>query len=711
MATTDKTSADAPDLTAIFDNLFIGNLASATTLRDHPELGITHVLSVCPEYPETSPSPNGEPSAGVTRCPTVAQPRHRCIPIQDSEYEDILIHLPSAIAFIKDALDSSQSEATASKDGETCVQERVDAKPNVTARERSYVASIRKPKVLVHCVMGISRSTTVVCAYLMATRHLSFPAALMLIRRRRPQVHPNYGFRRQLTIFAVCDYFTDFPAPVSYHPAHTAWMRKRKREAGRYLTRVGDVVEIKLKDSEDVALSITDDFPTDPAEASCLLSEVEATHFLSISPASLPPLPPPPPSPVVSPILKPGRRPPVFACPSISASSSSGSSVNSSPGSAFSSPPSSRSSSFSFAHQLSSLSGPSTAATSVTSIPSLLPPSKLRLEASLDDVEPNFLALAGVKHHHVAIPGSSPVDLLVRLNETASFIKRAFGEDEDCSSDSGCSSWDSGSESASETKRRTRDVGQRRHVLIHCTTESRACAVVCAYLMSSRGLTPSQAYNVLEEGASRLFYYHVSLTKFILRSPPAFQPNKILPFSARALPRVRMQSHTGAPARARLARRRPKEVSSGTNAVRCGIPDFKQSTPAPARAQGCEHALEERFRRGGRRRLGVAAPEARHARAVWVLHEPSRAKCADVPGHEQPADANGTASTSDVGGQRGADGRGRGPRGAAATLRGRGEPRVRVRRGGVPRGAARDRGGREDGQVMRVRSRPSAVVS
>ena len=48
--------------------------------------------------------------------------------VQDSEYEDLLIHLPRACRFIEDAVS-------------------------------------RGGRVLVHCVMGVSRSTTVVAAY------------------------------------------------------------------------------------------------------------------------------------------------------------------------------------------------------------------------------------------------------------------------------------------------------------------------------------------------------------------------------------------------------------------------------------------------------------------------------------------------------------------------------------------------------------------
>lgn len=50
------------------------------------------------------------------------------IPVQDTEYDDLLVHLPQACQFIQAALDEGG-------------------------------------RVLVHCVMGISRSATVICAF------------------------------------------------------------------------------------------------------------------------------------------------------------------------------------------------------------------------------------------------------------------------------------------------------------------------------------------------------------------------------------------------------------------------------------------------------------------------------------------------------------------------------------------------------------------
>lgn len=52
---------------------------------------------------------------------------------------------------------------------------------------------------LVHCQMGISRSASVVIAYMLATQQAeSVATALALLRRRRPQVKPNPGFMQRL---------------------------------------------------------------------------------------------------------------------------------------------------------------------------------------------------------------------------------------------------------------------------------------------------------------------------------------------------------------------------------------------------------------------------------------------------------------------------------------------------------------------------------
>ncbi|XP_042381231.1 dual specificity protein phosphatase 1-like [Zingiber officinale] len=55
--------------------------------------------------------------------------------------------------------------------------------------------------VLVHCFAGMSRSVTIVLAYLMKKNHITLREALSLVRGKRPRVAPNHGFLTQLENF------------------------------------------------------------------------------------------------------------------------------------------------------------------------------------------------------------------------------------------------------------------------------------------------------------------------------------------------------------------------------------------------------------------------------------------------------------------------------------------------------------------------------
>jgi len=56
-------------------------------------------------------------------------------------------------------------------------------------------------KVLVHCIRGVSRSATIVCAHLMTTMKISPKEAVAIVRSKRPIARPNYGFMIQLEMY------------------------------------------------------------------------------------------------------------------------------------------------------------------------------------------------------------------------------------------------------------------------------------------------------------------------------------------------------------------------------------------------------------------------------------------------------------------------------------------------------------------------------
>lgn len=59
--------------------------------------------------------------------------------------------------------------------------------------------NLRKNKnILIHCICGVSRSTTVLCAYLIKKTNYTPEEAVNLIREKRSIVNPNPGFMNQL---------------------------------------------------------------------------------------------------------------------------------------------------------------------------------------------------------------------------------------------------------------------------------------------------------------------------------------------------------------------------------------------------------------------------------------------------------------------------------------------------------------------------------
>ena len=53
-------------------------------------------------------------------------------------------------------------------------------------------------KVLIHCYKGISRSSTVVIAYVMRSAKFTYKKAFELVKKKHQQTDPDVDFRRQL---------------------------------------------------------------------------------------------------------------------------------------------------------------------------------------------------------------------------------------------------------------------------------------------------------------------------------------------------------------------------------------------------------------------------------------------------------------------------------------------------------------------------------
>ena len=60
----------------------------------------------------------------------------------------------------------------------------------------------RGEPVLVHCRCGVSRSVTLVCAYLIRFQNMTNDEAIHFIQQRRPCANPILSFRHQLRSYA-----------------------------------------------------------------------------------------------------------------------------------------------------------------------------------------------------------------------------------------------------------------------------------------------------------------------------------------------------------------------------------------------------------------------------------------------------------------------------------------------------------------------------
>ncbi|KAG9312854.1 protein-tyrosine phosphatase-like protein [Chiua virens] len=116
---------------------------------------------------------------------------------------------------------------------------RDDANANIAQWFDSVVNFIQQAldmderhKVLVHCLQGISRSATLVCAYLVATTPMRSVEAIAHVRAKRGIVSPNIGFRSQLATWEL-----------QFEDAKVRAAEDQRRKAGS-LSVFGDVLSM-----------------------------------------------------------------------------------------------------------------------------------------------------------------------------------------------------------------------------------------------------------------------------------------------------------------------------------------------------------------------------------------------------------------------------------------------------------------------------------
>ncbi|EAN88030.1 putative dual specificity protein phosphatase or MAP kinase phosphatase [Trypanosoma cruzi] len=141
-------------ITDINNRVFIGtwrDAADEQLLRRHR---ITHVLNVAREL---------IPEEELCRMKSIQFVKSKCIPLSDSQNEDLERYFDEAFEFIRSA--------------------------------------VHQGRILVHCRRGISRSAAIVIAYIMASEGQSFRTAFENVRMKRPCISLNLAFIQRLEEF------------------------------------------------------------------------------------------------------------------------------------------------------------------------------------------------------------------------------------------------------------------------------------------------------------------------------------------------------------------------------------------------------------------------------------------------------------------------------------------------------------------------------
>ncbi|RKF64909.1 Tyrosine-protein phosphatase yvh1 [Erysiphe neolycopersici] len=160
------------------DNIYIGGIRCLKK-EFLQKAAVTHIVSVM-KY-------------DFKRYEHLQEFKHLQIEVDDIETENLLEIFEKTGAWIKEAL----------KNGD-------EGKPGV---------------VLVHCAMGISRSVTIVLAYLLRENvTLEVSDALSLVQRARPKAHPNDGFIAQLKLYKEME----CPKNIETHPKYLSWIYQQQ---------------------------------------------------------------------------------------------------------------------------------------------------------------------------------------------------------------------------------------------------------------------------------------------------------------------------------------------------------------------------------------------------------------------------------------------------------------------------------------------------
>lgn len=201
----------------IENQFYIGSGIQAKNWKIVRNLRVTHIINATYEH----------------ECVFKNEITYLHVEVDDSHEEKIHKTFKSALEFIKNAFEEYQqklaiqleqrnkslsseddlsSNASSNNNNDTSINlEDTRASGNGNAKSSSRNSSnndeieeaqeLRPPVFLIHCNLGISRSSSILIAYLICKYRLCLYAAFKYVKDKRLQIAPNYSFLRQLKQF------------------------------------------------------------------------------------------------------------------------------------------------------------------------------------------------------------------------------------------------------------------------------------------------------------------------------------------------------------------------------------------------------------------------------------------------------------------------------------------------------------------------------
>ncbi|XP_010882412.1 dual specificity protein phosphatase 22-B [Esox lucius] len=152
-------------LNKVLPDLYLGNFKDARDREQLARNNITHILSI-----------------HDSAAPILPEMTYLCISAADLPTQNLMQHFKQSIMFMHESR----------LKGEGC---------------------------LVHCLAGVSRSVTLVVAYVMTVTGLGWKETLAAVRAARPCASPNLGFQRQLEEFET-----------NHADQYREWLRQEYKE-------------------------------------------------------------------------------------------------------------------------------------------------------------------------------------------------------------------------------------------------------------------------------------------------------------------------------------------------------------------------------------------------------------------------------------------------------------------------------------------------